>query len=691
MVLAIIMSRQDWFFECRDHSLIPDDESQVRSNFEHTPMSGRTSDPEALNWDEACEIFFNGVRLARCGDIKAARANIATAYLLDPRAINYVHFLPDHMASSLKMLYIDAELLFELSQAETDNVFAVSYGAHVIRIMSAAHLATLPKEGQTILLGALGSVNYLLQRLEEQPELEDPDPRKGALGGCLNRPALLFQRANLLMAMGNRKAAANDLTIALQIDSKRLEARDARASLWAGLNLKDNQTVFSEYKIISQEAHPDFRGLEVAFGWLALKILQDPTLGTLNDAKEYYMKCLRASQRQAELYGAHKPGEEPQILTMLQKQYAMAMGNLAWIDQRARLDTMDPATDEVAAGFGSMKIKPDKKAAYACFKCGKTAADLGKPTLKKCNNCKTASYCSRECQTSDWREHKVFCKNLPKIKSKIFASPKEDPSSKTQHPNSNNDAVQKSTKAKTPITEMEANAQANERMEQHLTVLWRDYGQGFAAWWQDMSPQKRQIELLDVTNNTLPKRLDKQVVSFRLSVGCMSASCFEANLETLLGGCSCAKDKGCPHFFNDRLLHEMFRRATYSDEENKEDFIVCVEWIEQGIFPNLFGNAKASVALYLLTRKIAWLSLLIKIFDVYQEKVRRCLPTHPYVRLLGCEHCRQSCSDQEAAKCSTCNMAWWCCSGCRKASPHGRKCPHGRPMESTVLFSSEAC
>ncbi len=48
-----------------------------------------------------------------------------------------------------------------------------------------------------------------------------------------------------------------------------------------------------------------------------------------------------------------------------------------------------------------------------CFNCGQTE---GKPPLKKCAQCSTALYCSRECQTAHWKTHKEKC-HKPKTKS----------------------------------------------------------------------------------------------------------------------------------------------------------------------------------------------------------------------------------------------------------------------------------
>ena len=38
-----------------------------------------------------------------------------------------------------------------------------------------------------------------------------------------------------------------------------------------------------------------------------------------------------------------------------------------------------------------------------CLHCG------NKPALKKCGNCKIAWFCSKECQTLGWKEHKKYC------------------------------------------------------------------------------------------------------------------------------------------------------------------------------------------------------------------------------------------------------------------------------------------
>eukprot|EP00584_Thalassiosira_punctigera_P015980 CAMPEP_0172561026 /NCGR_PEP_ID=MMETSP1067-20121228/91244_1 /TAXON_ID=265564 ORGANISM="Thalassiosira punctigera, Strain Tpunct2005C2" /NCGR_SAMPLE_ID=MMETSP1067 /ASSEMBLY_ACC=CAM_ASM_000444 /LENGTH=385 /DNA_ID=CAMNT_0013350975 /DNA_START=162 /DNA_END=1319 /DNA_ORIENTATION=+ len=56
-------------------------------------------------------------------------------------------------------------------------------------------------------------------------------------------------------------------------------------------------------------------------------------------------------------------------------------------------------------GYGyavQTQTPPDGK----CWNCG--SSDDG---LRRCNSCKDARYCSRECQVDHWKEHKAFCRH----------------------------------------------------------------------------------------------------------------------------------------------------------------------------------------------------------------------------------------------------------------------------------------
>ena len=59
-----------------------------------------------------------------------------------------------------------------------------------------------------------------------------------------------------------------------------------------------------------------------------------------------------------------------------------------------------------------------------CRGCGR--APGAAVTLKQCVGCKAVSYCSKECQKSDWKQHKPMCKNQKKI-IETMAKSGEDP------------------------------------------------------------------------------------------------------------------------------------------------------------------------------------------------------------------------------------------------------------------------
>jgi len=45
-------------------------------------------------------------------------------------------------------------------------------------------------------------------------------------------------------------------------------------------------------------------------------------------------------------------------------------------------------------------------------KCSKFSCNNCGNNFKYCSNCKSVSYCCKECQVEDWRNHKKFCKTL---------------------------------------------------------------------------------------------------------------------------------------------------------------------------------------------------------------------------------------------------------------------------------------
>jgi tetratricopeptide (TPR) repeat protein len=298
-----------------------------RVAFSHTPLKGRTTDPEALDWDEASEIFLSGVRCARRGDLEAGRAQIATAFLLDGRSINYCTVLPAPEAADLAL---DDELLRMLILSDPN-----SFASTVLNILAARCYGHADKHGQAVIGIAMRSIEFLIKACEQNPTLEKTPNEGGPLGGCLSRPNLLFLRSALHMPMGNHKLAIRDLTAALKINPNYTPARDARASLYATLKRKDNITIHGEYQRIIREVHEDQRGNEVSYAWLAITTLEEPRLGTLDDAKRYYEKSIRATARRDELYGPRRSDELPPCLEVMKQKMAM-MGSAPAMERLRR-------------------------------------------------------------------------------------------------------------------------------------------------------------------------------------------------------------------------------------------------------------------------------------------------------------------------------------------------------------------
>lgn len=220
------------------------------------------------------------------------------------------------------------------------------------------------------------AIEKLIRACEENPQYEKSADEGGLLGGCLTRTRLLFRRSSLHMTMGNHKLAVRDLTAAIKIDPKYTPARDARANLYINLNLKDRRTAHAEFKRVISEAHADHRGNEVSYAWLAITTLEDPYLGTFNDAMSYYEKSIRATARRAELYGPRTKENEPPVLEMLKHRLVTMRSNADAEKLRRDLDSSDGI--KIPDGFVVVeKVGPDKLMRHVCLSCDKSAIEKG--------------------------------------------------------------------------------------------------------------------------------------------------------------------------------------------------------------------------------------------------------------------------------------------------------------------------
>jgi hypothetical protein len=59
-------------------------------------------------------------------------------------------------------------------------------------------------------------------------------------------------------------------------------------------------------------------------------------------------------------------------------------------------------------------IDRPKKRTY-CQNCGKSKQKDGVAQLMSCGKCKLTVYCSKECQRTNWKEHRLLCKDIVKV------------------------------------------------------------------------------------------------------------------------------------------------------------------------------------------------------------------------------------------------------------------------------------
>lgn len=71
-------------------------------------------------------------------------------------------------------------------------------------------------------------------------------------------------------------------------------------------------------------------------------------------------------------------------------------------------------------------------APLSCFTCRKQQAELTN-ILKRCAKCQGALYCSRKCQTKDWKNHKRACFSQAALSPSSSAPPPPTPQLPTEH------------------------------------------------------------------------------------------------------------------------------------------------------------------------------------------------------------------------------------------------------------------
>mmetsp|Transcript_5810 Transcript_5810/g.8719 ORF Transcript_5810/g.8719 Transcript_5810/m.8719 type:complete len:406 (+) Transcript_5810:58-1275(+) len=369
-----------------------------------------TNDPAVKLWEEAIELFEDGTRLARQGDLATGGQLIACAFLLDNRSITYFPICKESDGDPYKNQYIDYELLCKLMEPDE-----TSFAPMVLRIMWTLLYGENSDNRQTVISDALQAAEGLLETIKLHPDLgkKEDSTINGYIvkadNWFLTRPVLLYQRASLYMTMGNIKKSMEDLTEALALDENYISARMIRANMWAYSHIKHRKVVHKEFKRLIKEVHPDHRHNEVYYAWLAITTLDDPSLGTREDATTYYKKSLMAQLRRNELYGSLNEDDEPPVLQDLDERFLMSPEQIpSFLRSFAQVKNGLDGISHHESKDETPKVKD------CCVNCGISEDTSTKGKLMQCSRCKLAYYCSKECQRADWKKHKVFCKKVGK-------------------------------------------------------------------------------------------------------------------------------------------------------------------------------------------------------------------------------------------------------------------------------------
>jgi hypothetical protein len=105
-----------------------------------------TTDPQAAEHDEACEIFLSRVRLGRIGDFAAATPQ-----------------LPQDLEASKCNFILDYEL-----SGNDEQIL----GSSVLRILLASFLGHSPQFGQQLIAAAMVHISKLYECIESDPAIE---------------------------------------------------------------------------------------------------------------------------------------------------------------------------------------------------------------------------------------------------------------------------------------------------------------------------------------------------------------------------------------------------------------------------------------------------------------------------------------------------------------------------------------
>ena len=118
-----------------------------------------------------------------------------------------------------------------------------------------------------------------------------------------------------------------------------------------------------------------------------------------------------------------RAAEDPSVVGREREKKDTACAILADEDDKKHSDNPSSQTNENLLTFSRQKLAL-LQCEYDPKRCGFCREDSSVTKLKQCTKCKTAKYCSRECQSKDWKErHKKDCKEIRRLQENIRGTP----------------------------------------------------------------------------------------------------------------------------------------------------------------------------------------------------------------------------------------------------------------------------
>lgn len=395
-----------------------------------------TDDPETQDYLKAHEMFKRGLRCAQSGDLAQAKALIVAAFLLDDRAIVFGSGYPPEVPV-LDTTLLGAMVAHTVALVDMRPQDYLLYIVFAFSGMCAAN----PRRELAVVQSGMYALDTALQLLRDHPELEG-DRESGMLGGMLRRARLHELKASLYSRMGNMKQCMKSLADVLASDPKGPE-KDVKTSMifqWAGHNMKPNKEVHDELKAWLDQSHPDSRHRFPAYSWLAILTFRDYACGTYDDAVVWFREANAAKDRLVYLYGpggAEKYIDNP-VWEHARRHFPVSEGGIGGRDLEDMTARRRNIDKRVAESIPDLQRRLERVAIRrnddtgrlervaiernddtddgkrtgsfsSCIKCGSGSSNDGGPKMLMCA-CKIVYYCSKECQTEHWPNHKVQCK-----------------------------------------------------------------------------------------------------------------------------------------------------------------------------------------------------------------------------------------------------------------------------------------